>query len=82
MCHTFGGSLTAFFQNRNYHVVNSFYGSAFSNYMGVLIAIPNDSYKAVDVSFKKVADVKSWPRPPPVGYAAGLWTTFVAMFTR
>ena len=36
----YGRSLQPFFARHDYHVVTTYYGSFFSGYMGVLIAVP------------------------------------------
>jgi len=61
---TWSGPLHAFFANRGYHVVSHLYGKPFNNYMGVLLAIPLDTYELSRVDVQRLSDCAKWPRKP------------------
>ena len=61
---TWSGPLHAFFAKRGYHVVSHLYGKPFNNYMGVLLAIPLDTYELSRVDVQRLSDCAKWPRKP------------------
>lgn len=59
------GKLHAFFAERDYCVVFGQYGSAFSNYMGVMIAWPRQTYETLSVDISRISDTApkgTWPK--------------------
>lgn len=58
------GTLHAWFQRHNYHVLISLYSSPFSGYMGSAICFPNSKYEAQIMDISRVSDLKEWPSPP------------------
>lgn len=55
------GPIISYFQQKNYVTIYSLYGEKKSDYFGVLIAIPNDTFELVDASIIRPADTKKWP---------------------
>lgn len=74
------GKLHALFAENGYSVVFAQYGSAFSGYMGVMLAWPIHEYEVVDVEICKVSDTAAkelWPKevrraPEHYGFLTGL----------
>jgi hypothetical protein len=59
---SWSGKMHRFFQNQDYHFIQNLYGSKYSDYFGVGIAIPNDQYELVDAKIIRPADWKKWPK--------------------
>lgn len=72
--HEFAGPLHAFFAKNNYQFVSGLYGSRFSNYMGVGLALPMDVVDVVDIDLATLSDVRAggWPKQPPEDETIGL----------
>lgn len=51
-------------QRDGYTLVSSLYGSAFSDYMGVAVAFPNDLYEMLDCSVARLGETANFRRPP------------------
>ena len=51
--------LHPFFTQYHYHVVSSNYGDKSSGYMGVVIAVPLESYQIINADIIRIADIKS-----------------------
>lgn len=66
------GELHTFFQQRGYHFITALYGSRFNGYMGVAIAVPNESYSISSVDITRIADTKYQPRKPKLGFFGNL----------
>jgi len=59
------GKLHAYFAERGYMAVFAQYGTPFSNYMGVMMAWPQDKYEALGVDISKIRDTAQkdlWPK--------------------
>jgi mRNA deadenylase 3'-5' endonuclease subunit Ccr4 len=54
--HTWAGKLHAFFAQRGYYFIATLYGSIWSGYMGVGVAVPLTKYKIEDVDITRIAD--------------------------
>ncbi len=65
--HEFTGPLHVFFAKNNYSFVTGLYGSRFSNYMGVALAIPLDKFSLEHVDVSTLSDYREggWPKAPP-----------------
>jgi len=65
--HEFSGPLHVFFAKNNYSFVTGLYGSRFSNYMGVALAIPLDKFSLEHVDVSTLSDYREggWPKAPP-----------------
>mmetsp|Transcript_31105 Transcript_31105/g.38415 ORF Transcript_31105/g.38415 Transcript_31105/m.38415 type:complete len:207 (+) Transcript_31105:113-733(+) len=62
------GKLHTFFARNNYHFVVRLYGSAFSDYMGVGIAIPLENFTILQTDIQRLSSTITWPRrPEPTG---------------
>lgn len=64
--HDFTGPLHTFFAKRKYHFVTGLYGSKFSNYMGIGLAIPLDKFEIQNVDVSTLSDRRKggWPKAP------------------
>jgi len=72
------GELTPYFEERGYTFVSGLYGRHFNGYMGVALAWPSARYAAEAVELPRVAETKTWPKPPKVvppakGRLEGWW---------
>ena len=61
---TWSGPLHAFFAKHGYHVVSHLYGKPFNNYMGVVLAVPLDTYELSRVDVQRLSDCAEWPSKP------------------
>lgn len=60
---SWSGRFSSFFQQQNYHYVESLYGGDFSDYMGIVMAFPNDVFELADCTVQRVSETRTWPRP-------------------
>lgn len=68
------------FAERGYHMMHMGYGNRFDGYMGVALAFSCSKFRLQNARIERVADLRNWPRPAPLGFrartrawAAGLW---------
>ncbi len=75
------GSLHAHFANRGYHMVASLYGSKFNGYMGVAVAWPTSSLKAIEVDISRLSDKREggWPIAPKPAFLEKLTNKALAL---
>ena len=69
----------SFFVDNNYTFVQSQYGTAFNNYMGVGIAYPNESFKLEESCIKRVTDDLHWSYKPKLTISSAYPAVFKVM---
>lgn len=68
-----GGKLSAFFAQHNYHFFTALYGHTFNGHMGVGIAVPIDKYDVLDVDLCTIGTTLSLPAKEKPGLLTSLY---------